>query len=141
MPPRITGLRPMKSDSQPNRIKVGDAMSSAIPMMALDVSRSSLDTCCRKYSAVNCPLYQTTPCPISTMQAIPTNFALELRKASLHGFLVIPPLALICSKIGVSCSCRRSEEHTSELQSHLNLVCRLLLEKKKAPHSYRPYSL
>src|SRR5260370_26589598 len=33
----------------------------------------------------------------------------------------------------------RSEEHTSELQSHLNLVCRLLLEKKKniqrAPYS------
>src|SRR5260370_3148446 len=27
--------------------------------------------------------------------------------------------------------CGRSEEHTSELQSHLNLVCRLLLEKKK----------
>src|SRR5260370_12179308 len=26
---------------------------------------------------------------------------------------------------------RRSEEHTSELQSHLNLVCRLLLEKKQ----------
>src|SRR5260370_8934617 len=25
----------------------------------------------------------------------------------------------------------RSEEHTSELQSHLNLVCRLLLEKKE----------
>src|SRR5260370_26411842 len=28
----------------------------------------------------------------------------------------------------------RSEEHTSELQSHLNLVCRLLLEKKKRTH-------
>src|SRR5260370_28225779 len=28
----------------------------------------------------------------------------------------------------------RSEEHTSELQSHLNLVCRLLLEKKKKNH-------
>src|SRR5260370_31499449 len=28
----------------------------------------------------------------------------------------------------------RSEEHTSELQSHLNLVCRLLLEKKKQIH-------
>src|SRR4029077_13300627 len=26
---------------------------------------------------------------------------------------------------------RRSEEHTSELQSHLNLVCRLLLEKSR----------
>src|SRR5690242_21624851 len=38
----------------------------------------------------------------------------------------------------------RSEEHTSELQSHVNLVCRLLLEKKKkkkkttqsTPHVY-----
>src|SRR5260370_2870258 len=30
----------------------------------------------------------------------------------------------------------RSEEHTSELQSHLNLVCRLLLEKKKNGHAY-----
>src|SRR6266571_1357461 len=30
----------------------------------------------------------------------------------------------------------RSEEHTSELQSHVNLVCRLLLEKKKKKHRY-----
>src|SRR2546430_5111286 len=29
------------------------------------------------------------------------------------------------------CTARRSEEHTSELQSQSNLVCRLLLEKKK----------
>src|SRR5260370_24402449 len=51
-----------------------------------------------------------------------------------------------CSSIALPCArfvvCRpthnlsaearaRSEEHTSELQSHLNLVCRLLLEKKK----------
>src|SRR3954466_14220745 len=28
-------------------------------------------------------------------------------------------------------TCARSEEHTSELQSHDNLVCRLLLEKKR----------
>src|SRR5438034_7445201 len=28
----------------------------------------------------------------------------------------------------------RSEEHTSELQSHSDLVCRLLLEKKKRSH-------
>src|SRR5687768_18176091 len=35
---------------------------------------------------------------------------------------------------------RRSEEHTSELQSRLHLVCRLLLEKKKtsACHRSRP---
>src|SRR5436190_2991842 len=37
---------------------------------------------------------------------------------------------------------QRSEEHTSELQSHSDLVCRLLLEKKKIihaqPRSYTP---
>src|SRR5437588_7560681 len=31
----------------------------------------------------------------------------------------------------------RSEEHTSELQSHSDLVCRLLLEKKKKKHNLR----
>src|SRR5436190_15374928 len=31
----------------------------------------------------------------------------------------------------------RSEEHTSELQSHSDLVCRLLLEKKKTPRPRR----
>src|SRR2546430_8850851 len=30
---------------------------------------------------------------------------------------------------------KRSEEHTSELQSQSNLVCRLLLERKNDPHS------
>src|SRR2546426_927484 len=34
----------------------------------------------------------------------------------------------------------RSEEHTSELQSPCNLVCRLLLEKKKSSHSYISYA-
>src|SRR2546429_2500596 len=33
----------------------------------------------------------------------------------------------------------RSEEHTSELQSRLHLVCRLLLEKKKKPHYLENY--
>src|SRR5438046_5307555 len=40
------------------------------------------------------------------------------------------------SHSGVSVACaslERSEEHTSELQSLTNLVCRLLLEKKKRP--------
>src|SRR5260370_25157531 len=37
--------------------------------------------------------------------------------------------------IGCSGAGSRSEEHTSELQSHLNLVCRLLLEKKKKKQS------
>src|SRR5260370_28989573 len=36
---------------------------------------------------------------------------------------------------------RRSEEHTSELQSHLNLVCRLLLEKKKKNNCLSNFSI
>src|SRR5438270_2918625 len=36
------------------------------------------------------------------------------------------------SAVGAAHRARRSEEHTSELQSQSNLVCRLLLEKKKA---------
>src|SRR5260370_4972406 len=37
-----------------------------------------------------------------------------------------------------ACAGTRSEEHTSELQSHLNLVCRLLLEKKNHRRSTIP---
>src|SRR2546430_10825715 len=37
---------------------------------------------------------------------------------------------------GERCDRRGSEEHTSELQSQSNLVCRLLLEKKKKPHGH-----
>src|SRR5256885_8115803 len=41
-------------------------------------------------------------------------------------------MAATCSKARGPCTRRRrSEEHTSELQSPCNLVCRLLLEKKK----------
>src|SRR2546430_7298615 len=36
------------------------------------------------------------------------------------------------------CEVPRSEEHTSELQSQSNLVCRLLLEKKKKTHAPQP---
>src|SRR4029434_235982 len=49
-----------------------------------------------------------------------------------------PTLVCVCVYVFVCmcmCMCMRSEEHTSELQSHLNLVCRLLLEKKNT-HKY-----
>src|SRR5699024_12775088 len=40
--------------------------------------------------------------------------------------------AFSCGKLGMKCGLDlRSEEHTSELQSRFDLVCRLLLEKKK----------
>src|SRR5690242_21436664 len=52
----------------------------------------------------------------------------KYRRFSLHSKIIISTtLLLLC----ITTILFRSEEHTSELQSHVNLVCRLLLEKKK----------
>src|SRR6185369_17945871 len=60
--------------------------------------------------------------PRSTLFPYTTLFRSSRPKAPLRS----------CSRWSDSCPYpARSEEHTSELQSHLNLVCRLLLEKKK----------
>src|SRR2546430_13615848 len=67
----------------------------------------------------------------------------EIYTLSLHDALPISPASLPVHPLGrgdrpfgphrrIDPADRRSEEHTSELQSQSNLVCRLLLEKKKA---------
>src|SRR5260370_28442962 len=55
------------------------------------------------------------------------------RRTGATGKEVGPGPAVVAQRrlLHVPCLGGRSEEHTSELQSHLNLVCRLLLEKKK----------
>src|SRR5260370_10852708 len=63
----------------------------------------------------------TSPC--GSMKASPGALVLSVLARSAH---------TACARCW-----KRSEEHTSELQSHLNLVCRLLLEKKK----YSRYSV
>src|SRR5690242_21611314 len=69
----------------------------------------------------------------------------EIYTLSLHDALPICALdldqlerRLLTSPAAARCQAgqQRSEEHTSELQSHVNLVCRLLLEKKKK-HKYK----
>src|SRR6266571_9197707 len=58
----------------------------------------------------------------------------EIYTLSLHDALPISPRSRCGPSTATPCSggtSARSEEHTSELQSHVNLVCRLLLEKKK----------
>src|SRR2546429_1526668 len=63
--------------------------------------------------------------PISTTQAGAENRACWFESES--------PAPDVFRGSGVSAArARRSEEHTSELQSRLHLVCRLLLEKKKS---------
>src|SRR3989454_515815 len=73
----------------------------------------------------------------AAMLALNRAFQLELENQALEGLLVSPLSRtslywgkLIANLVFVAWW-RRSEEHTSELQSPCNLVCRLLLEKKK----------
>src|SRR5437879_9801765 len=55
-----------------------------------------------------------------------------LRRTSFHqAFLHSKPRRLMASTLLLRARGARSEEHTSELQSPMYLVCRLLLEKKK----------
>src|SRR5260370_33612257 len=71
---------------------------------------------------ISLPVMGSASCRVSRARSRP-SFQLP----GLRGCMARAPVC--CEEIdGVG---NRSEEHTSELQSHLNLVCRLLLEKKK----------
>src|SRR5260370_9623194 len=59
------------------------------------------------------------------VMALVVSFATSFKALVAYLVWVLFTRTVIAPKPG------RSEEHTSELQSHLNLVCRLLLEKKK----------
>src|SRR5260370_27448513 len=70
--------------------------------------------------------------PRSTLFPYTTLFRSNLCPSFLPLLVGAPFTTLVT--LGLRCCPEtngRSEEHTSELQSHLNLVCRLLLEKKK----------
>src|SRR5438477_7142024 len=62
---------------------------------------------------------------LSLHDALPISFALSIA-AMVVTALTEPVFPALLKPL-----LDRSEEHTSELQSHVNLVCRLLLEKKK----------
>src|SRR2546429_7287568 len=80
--------------------------------------------------------------PRSTLFPYTTLFRSEARDAGLvsrdlHDFLEERPvLTRLYRRVELLCD-GRSEEHTSELQSRLHLVCRLLLEKKKRHIAHR----
>src|SRR5438132_13214530 len=70
----------------------------------------------------------------------------EIYTLSLHAALPISPRRTTTPFSCLTTSWRnssavRSEEHTSELQSHSDLVCRLLLEKKKTKLSSSLYGI
>src|SRR5260370_24134662 len=71
---------------------------------------------------------------LSLHDALPISSALRgdsMQDVIFNGSVNRAPLARCSVELSFDNSLGRSEEHTSELQSHLNLVCRLLLEKKK----------
>src|SRR6266581_3399099 len=68
------------------------------------------------------------------MHSFPTRRSSDLRYAD-------PPVVTTRAARYVRSGYRRSEEHTSELQSPVHLVCRLLLEKKKTPAERPPTSI
>src|SRR2546430_9316547 len=73
--------------------------------------------------------------PISP-QVVRAGAVTEQHQLFLDAILHVPPGAVMFFVQSLRCPCfatqrGRSEEHTSELQSQSNLVCRLLLEKKK----------
>src|SRR2546422_7115352 len=64
----------------------------------------------------------------------------QLRGAPWTNVLTVQPVKLVFNdapEADALLAAARSEEHTSELQSRLHLVCRLLLEKKKQTHQER----
>src|SRR5947207_8030266 len=63
------------------------------------------------------------------------DMSLQIRQHRLE----IGPVLLLALFAPCSCAKLRSEEHTSELQSHSDLVCRHLLEKKKKITLYDIY--
>src|SRR5437773_6560923 len=65
---------------------------------------------------------------VTTIGANTMNSAIPI--GPIQGFASAPRPPGV-KKIQATCAPTRSEEHTSELQSHHDLVCRLLLEKKK----------
>src|SRR5438034_8639749 len=72
--------------------------------------------------------------PRSTLFPYTTLFrSMESGTASVvSGFTAAYPVITVAAAVVIlGVSLVRSEEHTSELQSHSDLVCRLLLEKKK----------
>src|SRR4051812_49863566 len=77
------------------------------------------------------------PPPRSTLFPYTTLFRSSIIAAPEAGSLVLRVVVIEAhlpgepADVGKGQPQLRSEEHTSELQSHVNLVCRLLLEKKK----------
>src|SRR5262249_60610835 len=87
---------------------------------------------CSRPSPASLPLFLTIrPPPRATLFPYTTLFRSRMRADHSSSPLSAAAAARGTSARLMTVVLKRSEEHTSELQSLTNLVCRLLLEKKK----------
>src|SRR4051812_49785786 len=94
--------------------------------------------------------FEVSSSMVSSVATFVLFFFLMIRRpprSTLFPYTTLFRSRAACSTSGCTCSTTpaacwtrapRSEEHTSELQSHVNLVCRLLLEKKKHNPAIHP---
>src|SRR2546429_3725914 len=94
-------------------------------------SRRRHTRCSRDWSSDVCSsdLKNRTLCPANPRRS--THVHLRPHGLRLRAHRQLPYLRFPGPSAPLPQAARRSEEHTSELQSRLHLVCRLLLEKKK----------
>src|SRR2546426_8326282 len=75
---------------------------------------------------------------LSLHDALPISVRAVCGKSKQKADNLLPPRRVLSRRRGLLTGILRSEEHTSELQSPCNLVCRLLLEKKNINFSIPP---
>src|SRR5438270_10386835 len=100
-------------------------------LMSLSAVVASLPFPTRRSSDLHAHVHYAAVCVDRRLEDHDAVDARNLRHARIHGINVHQSsrMAQVARVDGVVIL--RSEEHTSELQSQSNLVCRLLLEKKK----------
>src|SRR5438876_7853174 len=100
-------------------------------MLPVPLNSSKITSSMRLPVSINAVAMMVSEPPSSTLRA-----AAKKRRGRWRAFASIPPERTLPDG-GVTA---RSEEHTSELQSPVHLVCRLLLEKKNQTDIYAlPY--
>src|SRR3712207_8603872 len=83
-------------------------------------------------------LFRSTPCVSEVRPMRPVVLVSSLLLTLVVSVMLAAPAS--AATLSTFSTTKRSEEHTSELQSRQYLVCRLLLEKKKA-HEYASLAL
>src|SRR5258706_7821851 len=119
LPPPTTSGSIITRNSSTRSKSMSDCTSFALPI----TNRLSPSFCFRVATAF-------VTLPLSNVEFCQVSGSLRVVDATYFG-RVFSGCAMTCSSADAFGQWPRSEEHTSELQSLTNLVCRLLLEKKK----------